>query len=189
MKIRLGRGATIAAGAVAASLFVLLCMMFYGRDDYLAPERVLERADALRFRIASAFVTPLGAGAFLALGLVFAWSVVAYFRESVGAVVPRLVGVAACVPSFCGLTSLASEPHEFWSGSLGMWMGDVAYRGFGPVLAWGVIGTLFLVSFALATELGYRGLWAAHRGTLSYPHVPPAALTKLLPSSNALASS
>jgi hypothetical protein len=174
MKIRLGRGATIAAGAVAASLFVLLCMLFYGREDYLAPERVLERSDALRFRIAASLVEPLGAGAYLALGLVFAWSVVAYFRESVGALVPRLVGIAACVPSFCGLTSLASEPHEFWAGSLGVWMGDVAFRGFGPVLAWAVVGSLFLVSFALATEFGFHGQLRALRGTLSFPLVPPA---------------
>ena len=33
MKLRLGRGAAIAAGAVAASLFVLLCMLFYGKED------------------------------------------------------------------------------------------------------------------------------------------------------------
>jgi len=174
MKIRLGRGATVAAGAVAASLFVLLCMMFYGRDEFLAPEKVLERHDALRFRIASALVGPFGAGAYLGMGLVFAWSVVAYFRESVGAVVPRLVGMAACVPSFCALTSLASDPHEFWAGSVGIWMGDVAFRGFGPLLAWAVVGTLFLVSFALATEFGFHGQLAALRGTLSFPLVPPA---------------
>ncbi|HEU4394345.1 MAG TPA: DNA translocase FtsK, partial [Planctomycetota bacterium] len=113
-------------------------------------------------------------GAFLALGIVFAWSVIAYFRESVGSLVPRLVGIAACVPSFCALTSLASDPHEFWAGSVGIWMGDLCFRGFGPFLAWTVMGTLFLVSFALATEFGFQQQWAALRGTLAFPLVPPA---------------
>jgi len=174
MKNRLGRGATIAAGAVAVSLFFLLCLMFYGREDYLAPERALGRHDAFRFRIASGLVGPFGAGAFLALGIAFAWSVIAYFRESVGSVVPRLVGIAACVPSFCALTSLASDPHEFWAGSVGIWMGDLCFRGFGPLLSWAVVGTLFLVSFALATEFGFHGQLAALRGTLAFPLVPPA---------------
>ena len=71
--------------------------------------------------------------------------------------IPRLVGIAACVPSFCALTSLASDPHEFWAGSVGIWMGDLCFRGFGPFLAWTVMGTLFLVSFALATEFGFQG--------------------------------
>ncbi|HEU4394820.1 MAG TPA: hypothetical protein VFS92_04580, partial [Planctomycetota bacterium] len=174
MKNRLGRGATIAAGAVAVSLFFLLCMLFYGPEDYLSPERALARHDSLRFRIAAGLVEPFGAGAFLALGIVFAWSVIAYFRESVGSLVPRLVGIAACVPSFCALTSLASDPHEFWAGSVGIWMGDLCFRGFGPFLAWTVMGTLFLVSFALATEFGFQQQWAALRGTLAFPLVPPA---------------
>ena len=174
MKNRLGRGATIAAGAVAVSLFLLLCTLFYGPEDYLSPEKALARHDSLRFRIAAGLVEPFGAGAFLALGIVFAWSVIAYFRESVGSLVPRLVGIAACVPSFCALTSLASDPHEFWAGSVGIWMGDLCFRGFGPFLAWTVMGTLFLVSFALATEFGFQAQWAALRGTLSFPLVPPA---------------
>src|SRR5688572_16833841 len=174
MKNRLGRGATIAAGAVAVSLFFLLCLLFYGPEDYLSPEKALARHDSLRFRIASVLVEPFGAGAFLALGIVFAWSVIAFFRESVGSLVPRLVGIAACVPSFCALTSLASDPHEFWAGSVGIWMGDLCFRGFGPFLAWTVMGTLFLVSFALATEFGFQQQWAALRGTLAFPLVPPA---------------
>ena len=173
MKLRLGRGATIAAAAVAASLFFLLCMAFYGREDFLSPEKVLERGDALRFRIASVFVEPFGAGAYLGFGLLFTWSVIAYFRESVGAVLPRLVGMAACIPSFCAMTSLASGPHEFWSGSVGTWMGDVVYRGFGPVLGWAVVGTLFLVSFAMATEYGFYSHLTSLRGSLSFPLLPP----------------
>jgi hypothetical protein len=175
MKHRLGRGATFAAAAVAVSLFVMLCMAFYGKDDYLAPERVLARGDALRFRIASLLVEPFGAGAFLGLGLLFVWSVIAFFREGVGPVVPRLVGVAACIPAFCAITSLASSagPHEFWAGSVGVWMGDVVYRGFGPVMAWAVVGTLFLVSFAMATEMGFYGHLATLRGRLSFPLLPP----------------
>ncbi|NUN53017.1 MAG: hypothetical protein HUU06_09580, partial [Planctomycetaceae bacterium] len=173
MKLRLGRGAAFAAAAVAASLFFLLCMAFYGREDYLAPEKVLERGDAVRFRIATAFVQPFGAGAFLGFGMLFAWSVIAYFRESVGAVLPRVVGLAACIPSFCAMTSLASDPTEFWAGSVGTWMGDVVYRGFGPVLGWAVVGTLFLVSFALATEFGFYSHLKSLRGTLSFPLLPP----------------
>jgi hypothetical protein len=173
MKHRLGRGAAIAAGAVAASLFVLLCMMFYGKEDYLSPERILSRGDALRFRIASLFVEPFGAGAYLAFGLAFLWSVVVYFREKAGAALPRVVGALACIPSFCALTSMAGGRHEFWSGSVGMWMGDLVYRGFGPVMGWTVLGTLFLVSFALATQLGFYTQFATLRGSLSFPLLPP----------------
>src|SRR5690349_9798761 len=173
MKHRLGRGAAIAAGAVAASLFVLLCMLFYGKEDYLAPERILARGDALRFRIASVFVEPFGAGAYLAFGIAFAWSIVAYFRESMGALLPRVVGAAACIPSFCALTSLVSSPHEFWAGSVGVWTGDVVFRGFGPVLGVAVLGTLFLVSFALATQFGFYTQFASLRGSLSFPLLPP----------------
>ncbi len=173
MKLRLGRGAAFAAGAVAASLFVLLCMLFYGKQDYLSPERILARGDALRFRIASMFVEPFGAGAYLAFGIAFAWSVVAYFRESVGALLPRIVGVAACIPSFCALTSLVSSPHEFWAGSVGVWTGDIVHRGFGPVLGVAVLGTLFLVSFAMATQFGFYAQFASLRGSLSFPLLPP----------------
>jgi hypothetical protein len=173
MKIRLGRGATLAAGAVAASLFILLCMMFYGKEDYLSPERILARGDALRFRIASLFVEPFGAGAYLAFGLAFLWSVVAYFRDSAGSMLPRAVGAAACIPSFCALTSLAAGRHEFWAGSVGTWMGDLVYRGMGPAMAWGVLGTLFLVSFALATQFGFYTQFASLRGSLAFPLLPP----------------
>ncbi len=174
MKVRLGRGAMVAGACVAVSLFFLLCLVFYGKADYLSPERFLGRGDAVRFRIASALVEPFGAGAFLGLGLLFVWSVVAWFRGNVGgSILPRVVGVAAAIPSFCAMTSLAADPREFWAGSVGIWMGDVLYRGFGPVLGWTVVGSLFMVSLALATEFGFHAQFATLRGTLSFPLLPP----------------
>jgi len=173
MKVRLGRPALVAAGVVAVSLFLMLCMAFYGREDYLSPERILARADALRFRIASLVVEPLGAGGFLAVGLLLAWGVIAYFRESIGAAVPRAVGFAAVVPSFCALHSLGSSSQDFWAGSLGIWAGDVLHRGFGPVAAWAVTGLLFAVSLLLATEFGFVRHLRAMRGSLAFPMMPP----------------
>ncbi len=169
MKTSLRRPALYAAGAVAVSLFLLLCMVPYGRAEYLAPEAMLEQRDAFRYRLASLLVRPFGAGAFLGMSVVLCWSVIAYFKESVGAVLPRVVGLATVVPSFCAMTSLGSEPHEFWAGSVGIWAGNLIYGGFGPVMGWAIVGTLFAVSLAMATELGFHRYFADLRGVLSVP--------------------
>lgn len=171
MKKSLRRPAMIAAGAVATSLFLLLCMARYGAADYLASGG--QRQDVLPFRIAALLVEPFGAGAFLGTGLLLAWSVIFYFKESVGAVLPRVVGLATLVPAFCAMTSLGSEPHEFWAGSVGIWAGNVLYQGFGPVLGWTIVGTLFMVSLALATDMGFHRQFAELRSSLSLPLLQP----------------
>jgi hypothetical protein len=162
----------IAAGAVAASLFIMLCMMFYGPEDYLSPEKIMARGDGLRFQIASVLVEPFGAGAFLGVGLVLVWGIIAYFTESLGALLPKFVGFGALVPSFCAMTSMGGEPTEFWAGSVGVWAGDVMMQGFGPLLGWVVMGSLFIVSFALATQFGFYNQLSGLRGSLSFPLLP-----------------
>ncbi|MCE9637178.1 MAG: hypothetical protein K8T90_15845 [Planctomycetes bacterium] len=140
MKSNLTPRAMTALVTTALSAFLLLCFWGYTQADADSVHGPVGLADTL----ASWFVGPLGAGAWVIAVLGLAWGMIVYFEERTPDLVLRLVGTTALAASTAMLMGLVN------GGKASVWAGTVGEAGARMMIGMGTAGTVLGWTVALA---------------------------------------
>ncbi len=168
----------VAGAVVTLSLFVILSMLFYTPTDHVQRVSELAEQDNLRFHVAHAFFGSVGIGAYIGWTIVLAWAVIIFFRETAGELALRGISLGVAVVSGAALSELLGSSHL--GGNLGYAVAGVLSSNIGDIAGSVMMGGVFLVSLAFATDYGFISYYRAARAAIEKSEADPPAPVDLI---------